>query len=203
MSIGQSTPLPAATPPGTRERILEGVLASFVDGDPDVLNMAAVARRAGVSRQAVYLHFPNRSALGVAAVRWLDEREDVAAAVAPMFAATTPEAMLDAYAAFLGDFNPRIGSVARMAYRLRAHAEIEVAWQDRLEARRGGSGALAQRLSDTGRLASPFTVQTAGDWLAAIASVMLWEELTRDFGWSNGQYVEHIAATAKRTLLGV
>ena len=73
--------------PGTRERILEAVLAAFVEGGDDVLNVAAVARRAGVSRQAVYLHFPNRSALGVAAVRWLDEREDVTAAAAPIFAA--------------------------------------------------------------------------------------------------------------------
>jgi len=186
---------------GTRERILEAVLAAFEEGDADVLNMVAVARRAGVSRQAVYLHFPNRSALGVAAVRWLDEREDVAAAVAAIFAATTPETMLDAYAEFLGGFNPRIASVARMAYRLRALPEIEAAWQDRLQARRGGAGLLAQRLADAGRLREPFTVQTAGDWLAATASVLVWEELTRDLGWTRERYVEHVRAACRATLL--
>lgn len=195
MSTGRSTPA------GTRERILEAVLTAFVEGDADVLNVAAVARRAGVSRQAVYLHFPNRSALGVAAVRWLDEREDVMGAVAPIFAATTPEAMLAAYADFLGDFNPRIASVARMAYRLRAHPEIEAAWQDRLRARRGGTGMVAQRLADAGRLRAPFTAKTAGDWLAAMASVLLWEELTQDLGWSRKRYVEHLRATFQATLL--
>jgi AcrR family transcriptional regulator len=190
-----------STHTGTRERILEAVLAAFVEGDDDVLNVAAVARRAGVSRQAVYLHFPNRGALGVAAVQWLDEREDVLAAVAPVFAATTAEAMLDAYAAFLADFNPRIASVARMAYRLRAIPEIEAAWQDRLRARRGGTGLVVQRLAAMSRLRPPFTVETAADWLAAMASVLLWDELTRDLGWSGERYQAHLAATFRATLL--
>jgi AcrR family transcriptional regulator len=190
-----------STHTGTRERILEAVLAAFVEGDDDVLNVAAVARRAGVSRQAVYLHFPNRGALGVAAVQWLDEREDVLAAVAPVFAATTAEAMLDAYAAFLADFNPRIAGVARMAYRLRAIPEIEAAWQDRLRARRGGTGMVVQRLAAMRPLRPPFTVDTAADWLAAMASVLLWEELTRDLGWSSERYRAHLAATFRATLL--
>jgi AcrR family transcriptional regulator len=186
---------------GTRERILDAVLAAFVEGDPDVLNVAAVARRAGVSRQAVYLHFPNRTALGVAAVQWLDERESLTAAVAPIFAAGTPEDTLDAYAEFLGGFNPRIAGVARMAYRLRALPEIEAAWQDRLRSRRGGAGLIAQRIADAGRLRPPFTARTAGDWLAAAASVLVWDELTQDLGWSRQRYVQHLRATFHATLL--
>ena len=128
---------------GTRERILEAVLASLVEGDDDVVNVAAVARRAGVSRQAVYLHFPNRGTLGVEAARWLDEREHVDAMTAPIEAAATPDAALDAYAEFLGAYNPRIASMVRMAYRLRRLPELEAAWQDRLRARRGGAGRIA------------------------------------------------------------
>lgn len=187
--------------PRTRVRILEAALASLTEGAEDALNVSAVARRAGVSRQAVYLHFPNRGALGVAAARFLDEREDVDAATAPIAAATTPEATLDAYADFLGAYNPRIAPFVRAAYRLRHLAEIEEMWQDRLEARRLGAAAIAKRIRDAGRLAQPFTVTTAGDWLAAMGSVLLWEELTRDLGWSTRRYVSHLRASFRATLL--
>ena len=187
--------------PATRVRILEAVLEAIVAGEEDVLNMAAVARRAGVSRQAVYLHFPGRAALGVAAVRWLDEREDLAAAASTVAAATTPAATLDAYADFLGAHNPRIAPVVRMAYRLRAIPELEEAWQDRLRERRRGAAQIARRIADAGVLAAPFTTETAGDWLAAMGSVLLWEELTQDLGWSARRYVQHLRASFRATLL--
>lgn len=187
--------------PATRTRILEAVLAAVSEGDEDVLNMAAVARRAGVSRQAVYLHFPNRATLGVEALKWLDEREDIERALAPIFAATTPESTLRAYAEFLGAFNPRIALFVRMGYRLRAIPEMEEAWQDRLKARRMGGGLVAKRLHEAGRLKPPFTVRTAGDWVCTMASVMLWEELTQDLGWSRARYVEHVHASLVSTLL--
>ncbi len=195
-----SSATPAADS-GTRVRILEAVLAAVIEGEEDALNMAGVARRAGVSRQAVYLHFPNRAALGVAAVQWLDERENIEAAVAPIFAATTPEDTLRAYAEFLGDFNPRIAPFVRMGYRMRAIPEMEEAWQDRLAARRGGAHMVAKRLEDTGRLKPPFTVQTGGDFLCALASVLLWEELTQDLRWSKKRYIEHVHAAMIGTLL--
>jgi hypothetical protein len=88
-----------------------------------------------------------------------------------------------------------------MMYRLRSLPEIEAAWQDRLAARRGGSGQIARRLAESGRLAAPFTETTAGDWIAATGSVMLWEELTRDLGWDDDRYVAHMAATFRATLL--
>lgn len=186
---------------GTRVRILEAVLAAVIEGDEDVLNMAAVARRAGVSRQAVYLHFPNRAALGVAAVQWLDEREQLDDAIAPIMQATTPDETLKAYAEFLGHFNPRIAPVVRMGYRLRTIPEMEEAWQDRLASRRRGGELVARRLHDAGRLKAPFTVQTAGDFVCAMASVLLWEELTQDLGWSRKRYVEHVHAALVGTLL--
>lgn len=187
--------------PATRVRILEAVLAAVAEGAEDVLNVAAVARRAGVSRQAVYLHFDNRRTLGVAAARWLDEREDVQAASAPIRAAPTPQAALDAYAVFLGAYNPRIAPVVRMAYRLRALPELEEVWQDRLQARRGGAGQIATRLAEAHCLAEPFSAESAGDWLAAMGSVLLWEELTMDLGWSTDRYVRHLQATFRGTLL--
>ncbi|MES2521629.1 MAG: TetR/AcrR family transcriptional regulator [Gemmatimonadota bacterium] len=187
--------------PGTRERILDAVLASLADGREDALNMAAVARRAGVSRQAVYLHFPNRATLGVEAARWLDEREDVRKWSAPVVSATTPEETLDAYADFLGAYNPRIVAVARMAYRLRALPELEDAWQDRLRARRDGARAVASRVADAGRLRAPFTPHTAGDLIAAIGSMLVWDELVQDLGWSTKRYVQHLKATFRATLL--
>jgi AcrR family transcriptional regulator len=59
--------------------------------------MSAVARATGISRQALYLHFPDRSALLLAVVEHVDSREGLGAAVAEVEAAvdgrwTTTEA---------------------------------------------------------------------------------------------------------------
>jgi AcrR family transcriptional regulator len=192
------TPSPAG---GTRERILDAVLASLKDGDEDVVNMAAVARRAGVSRQAVYLHFPNRALLGIEAARWFDEKENVARRVAPIVQAATPEATLDAYAEFLGGFNPRLAPIALMMHKLRTLPEMDHAWMDRLQARRGGGGMIAQRVADAGRLRAPLTVKGAGDWITAMGSVLVWSELTQDMGWTTRRYVQHLKTTFHATLL--
>jgi AcrR family transcriptional regulator len=192
----------AGAPHGTRARILDAVLDALIAGEPDPLVIGAVARRAGVSRQAVYLHFDGRAALAVEAARWLDQREDVSRFSAPIAAANTAETLIDAWAAFLAAYNPRIAPVVTMAYRWRPRApEVEAAWQDRLKARRTAAGRMAERLHAWGRLAAPFTMETAGDWLAAMSSVLLWEELTRDLGWTTAQYEQHLRRHAHATVL--
>ena len=58
----------------TRERILDSTLQLLESGGGSKVRMSDIARQAGVSRQAVYLHYPSRAELLVAATRHLDER---------------------------------------------------------------------------------------------------------------------------------
>jgi len=56
----------------TRERILKAAWA-LLDSNPGVAaRMSDIAREAGVSRQALYLHFPSRTELFIAATRHQD-----------------------------------------------------------------------------------------------------------------------------------
>src|SRR4051794_41972833 len=75
--------------------------------------MADVAGAAGISRQALYLHFPERSALLLALVEFVDEREDLAGAVAAVEAAGDGRAPGRAWGQMQADRNPRIAVPAR------------------------------------------------------------------------------------------
>jgi AcrR family transcriptional regulator len=67
--------------PSTRRRILVAALDLITrHGGADV-SLADLARAAHVSRQALYLHFTDRSALLVALVRHADERRELPAAI--------------------------------------------------------------------------------------------------------------------------
>lgn len=186
----------------TRARILEAALIALETGQHGLLQMGAVAELAGVSRQAVYLHFRNRADLALAVARYADAKYGLEEAVRPLLAAATAEDLLTAYAHFLGDFNPRIHRVVRMGDTLRrTDPDMEAAWQDRLENRRRNSREMAARIDAWGRLAPGLAVADAGDWLAAIGSVALWEELVVDFGWSTERYVEMIVRSSKGAVL--
>ena len=65
----------------TKARILDAALACAQKNQG--LTMAAVAARAGLSRQAVYLHFPDRAALLAGLAAHLDAPQDPAIAAAP------------------------------------------------------------------------------------------------------------------------
>src|SRR5678815_3405277 len=97
----------------TRERILDNAL-ELIDAGPDAVpSMSAIARATGVSRQALYLHFPERASLLLALVEHVDEREDLQAEVALVLASPDGRAQVRAWAEMQVRRNPRIAAVAR------------------------------------------------------------------------------------------
>ena len=74
----------------TRVRILDTAVG-LVEAQPaTVPSMSEVARATGISRQALYLHFPDRSALLLALVEHVDARENLAGEIAAVQAAAAP-----------------------------------------------------------------------------------------------------------------
>ena len=61
----------------TRERILKSTWSLLEAGGASSVRMSDIAKAAKISRQALYLHFPNRAELLVATTRYLDEVYDV------------------------------------------------------------------------------------------------------------------------------
>lgn len=197
---------PRATSPsesdaaGTRERLILAGLAVLERGEP--FSLGEIAREAGVSRQALYLHFDNRAELSVAVAQRVDALFGLEEALAPVREATDGASLLRAHARFVAKYNERIHAVVRMADALRqTDPEMAVPWNERLAHRRAGMRAIAQQLADWGELCDEWTVETAGDWLCALASVKLYEELVIDLRWSKDRFARSLEAQLVRALL--
>ena len=139
----------------TRDRILAAARALIEQDHAAVPNVSAIARAAGISRQAVYLHFPDRASLLIALVAQVDEQEDLRPWLDAIEAAPDAAAQIHAWARMQADRNPRIAPVAR-ALDLVRHADqpASQAWRDRTDNRMRGAVAIVDRLRSEGRLHS-------------------------------------------------
>ena len=97
----------------TRTRILETTVRMLEEHGGRGVRMGDIAKAAGISRQAVYLHFASRAELLVAATRYLDEILDVDARLAPSRAATSGVERLALYIECWGSYIPEIYGVAK------------------------------------------------------------------------------------------
>lgn len=164
--------------------------------------MGDVAEAAGVSRQALYLHFPDRAGLVVAAAEFGDELLDVDEAARPVREATTGAEMLDRLAVFFGDYLPRVADVATALEALRSETDdVGAALADRARSRYDGARAIAARLRAEGTLHPDLSPDDAAGLILALGSVHVWAELTRDRGWSKKRYVEHMKRLLRLSLL--
>ncbi|MFC1795838.1 TetR/AcrR family transcriptional regulator, partial [Pseudomonadota bacterium] len=95
--------------------------------------MGDIARQAGISRQAVYLHFASRTDLLVAATRHLDQVLDVDRSLAPSRAATSGTERLALYIECWGNYIPEIYGVAKALLLAQDTDEAAAAaWKDRM-----------------------------------------------------------------------
>ena len=95
----------------TRTRILTAALKLLETGEKT--RMTDIARAAGISRQALYLHFETRADLLIAVTRHVDELNNSDDLLAASRAATTGVARLDAYIETWGGYIPVVYKVAK------------------------------------------------------------------------------------------
>src|SRR5258708_27539486 len=96
----------------TRRRILDKAAALLRRHGPASVTMADVAHSAGLSRQAVYLHFESRTKLMVAILRHIGEQSDGERLFAPVREASTPREGLQALVFAMARSNSRIHEAA-------------------------------------------------------------------------------------------
>ncbi len=164
--------------------------------------MGDIAKAAGISRQAVYLHFASRAELLVAATRYLDEILDVDRRLAPSRAATSGVERLALYIECWGYYVPDIYGVAKALLLAQDTDEAAAAaWRDRMLAMRDGCRAAIDALHSDGKLAPGWTPKMATDALWTMLLVPNWENLTRECGWSTQQYIRGMQTLATRTFV--
>lgn len=187
----------------TRAALLAAARAILEDDGFEALTMTAVADRAGVTRRAVYMHFASRAELVGALFDHVAESEGLEASVAPVWAAPDAVSALDAWAAHLARYHPRLLAVDRALQRVWRDDADAAAHRERVVAEQlANCRRLAGRLADEGRLASPWTVASAADMLFALVSSDLVESLLVDRRWSRRRLGEHLALLFRRTFVG-
>lgn len=188
--------------PETRERILEAALALVKSRGAAATRIADIARKSGVSRQAVYLHFGTRIELFVAMVNHVDATGDLQRHIQAVMTAPTGIDAVDALIRSQSEYNPHIRELADAidAARLTEPA-AEAAWQDRMASRRRACAMIVGRLADEGVLAPEWTQSDAADFLWSLTSVRVWRDLVIDRGWSARKYERHLMRVARAALL--
>ncbi len=185
----------------TRERILGNAL-DLIETTPDeVPSMSALARATGISRQALYLHFPERASLLLALVEYVDEREDLHAEVAKVQAAPDGAAQVRAWAEMQARRNPRIAAVARALDQTR-HADdpAATAWRDRTANRLRAASGIVERLRSEGHLHRSWTNDEAATLAWELLSFRVWDDLVNEAGLAPKRYVEIVTAAVLAAL---
>ena len=180
----------------TRDRILKATWTLLEDGGAKAVRMSDIAKAAKISRQALYLHFPNRAELLVATTRYLDEVHDVDSLLAPSRAATAGKERLAMWVAAWGGYIPKIYGVAKALMAMDDDEEAQRAWDDRMMAVRHGCAAAVAALVEDDALTPALSAEEATDLLWAMLSVRNWELLCHTQGWSQGRYIAVMQKTA-------
>jgi AcrR family transcriptional regulator len=186
----------------TRAAILDATWTLLDERGAENLSVEDIAERAGVSRRAVYLHFGSRAALLTALIDHADTALDLESSLRPIQEAPDAVSALGEFAGHIARYHTLIMRTGQAVARAR-HSDPDMGelWMAATENWLAGCRKLAEGLAAEGRLAEPWTVETATDLLWAFMSLDLLENLTVDRGWSQDEYRERLTLIMRRTLV--
>jgi AcrR family transcriptional regulator len=185
----------------TKERILDAA-RELLEEHGAAPTMSAIARAAGLSRQGLYLHFPDRTELLLALVARVDDFEQLEAGLATVRAAADAAGAIRAWAHVQTWHNPRIAALARAVDSARhTDAAAAAAWQDRADDRMRDALPIIERLRDEGRLHPSWPTAQAAALLWELTSFHVWDDLVTEAKVPPAAYAE-IITTAALSALG-
>jgi AcrR family transcriptional regulator len=172
----------------TRDAILDAAADLLERHGPARVTMADVAKRAGLTRQALYLHYPNRTTLLLSVIDHLGRERGVESFRVAPEAVTAREALRFAISTWTRYFG-KVHQVA-LALDLARHTDeaASAAWEDRAAQRRRGIKRLVGRLAAEGELADGWTIAAASEAIAALCSPRTYTELVIERGLSANAY---------------
>jgi AcrR family transcriptional regulator len=160
----------------TRERILETVLGVLLDGVSEPA-MGELARHAGISRQALYLHFKSRDDMLLAVVEWAGDRIGLPQRLTQLDRAQTARTKLRHYAQTsvwqVTQLGPALLAINRL---LAKDPQLAARWHDRTDGRTARVHQIVTKLKDERRLRAGLR---EADAVAAILALSLPEVVTR------------------------
>ncbi len=184
-----------------KERILIAARELVERGNGGTPNMSELARAVGISRQALYLHFPDRACLLLALVAYVDQQEGLQAGIDTVEAAQDGASQIRAWAQMQSSRNPRIAPFARALDQARySDPSVAQAWRDRTNNRTRGADAIVSRLRNEGRLHRSWKTKEAAALLSEFTSFRVWDDLVNESGLAPERYIEIITAAVLAAL---
>ncbi len=185
----------------TREKILDTAWELMSQRGVSV-TMRDVADRVGISRQALYQHFPSRADLLTAMTHRHDEQAQIAQRfIAAAAAPTAVDALAAVIRTWFG-YVPDILPVARALYAASATDDAAaVAWWDRMTAATRPVRRVVERLHAEGFLDPSWEPEEATQFLWSLTHLRTWDDLVVHHGWAPERFVERQIEAAKRVLL--
>lgn len=186
----------------TRTKILEATWKLMEDRRGQGVRMGDIAKAAGISRQAIYLHFDTRTALMSATAIYVDVVKGLDERLKAVLSANSAMEALEAYVDVWGNYVPEIYGLAKALLAARETDEAAaIAWDERMACLRDGCREIIADLADEGKLAPAWSQAEAVEMFWTILSFQTWEQLTVECGWSVDQYTRWMKILLTRSFV--
>ncbi len=186
----------------TRSTILEATWRLMEQRRGVGVRMSDIAKAAGISRQAVYLHFGSRVELLSATTKYVDEVKGLDARLEKVAAADGAIEILKTYVEVWGNYLPEIRGLAKALIATRDVDEAaDLAWEDCMSCHRDGCEQIIGALKGENLLAPYLSQGEALEILWTMLSFQTWEQLREESGWSNAQYITLLQKMLVRILV--
>ncbi len=173
----------------TRAKILSAARELIETGHYNV-GLGEIGRRAGVSRQAVYLHFASRAELLTALTSWIEEEADLRGMLATVNSAPSG---VDALARLLDAsalFEPQIQQMVQATMRMQDDPTVAELSSERMRYRFAGMRQVVARIESDGRLVPGWDVDTATAFVWTLTAPSSFDLLVHEHGWSPRQWAD-------------
>ncbi|MBA3744385.1 TetR/AcrR family transcriptional regulator [Sporichthya sp.] len=188
--------------PETRVAILDAARTLFEEQGYFGAGLEAVAKRAGVSRQAIYLHFSSKADLLTALHARIYETDVVPAVERhPIWTAPTALDALDATIAVDAEVAGKVWRIHEaLVMARRHHAEVAATLRPREDERYQDYVRLARWLKREGALPAQMRVATVADILWGLLSLGTFQNLVIERSWSTERFTAWVRTTVRAQL---
>lgn len=186
----------------TKIRILEATWHLMEKGRGHGISMSNIAKEAGISRQALYLHFDSRIELVTATVHYVDEVKGLNKRLEKFDAASSGTELLEILVSSWGNYIPEIYGLARAMLNTRDTDEATAAaWNNCMTGIKNMCERIVITLDKENQLIADWSTEEAVNMFRTILSIQVWEQLTIENGWSTDQYINRMQTLLRNTLI--
>jgi AcrR family transcriptional regulator len=154
------------------------------------VRISDIAENLGISRQAVYLHYKNRTELLAATIAYVDEIKGLNQRLEALNSITGGEELIKVSVKIWCNYIPEIYGLAKALLSTRERDDAAAAaWDGVALCLKEVCKTIVQVLQKEGKLRKELTKSEAADIYYAMFSIQNWETYTVELKWSNKKYI--------------